>query len=50
MSAFIKHYFPALKINENLESQFFIIMVKVFIGNEIGTKIYQLTLKKFIEP
>lgn len=25
-------------------------MVKVFIGNEVGTKIYPITLKKFIEP
>jgi hypothetical protein len=50
ISAFVGQFFPALKINENLESQFFIIMVKVFIGNEVGTKIYPITLKKFIEP
>lgn len=38
-----------LKNNENLESQLFVIMYKVFIGNEIGTKFYHLVAKKYIK-
>lgn len=49
ISWFIEDHFPNLEINENLESQIFIILFKVLIGAEVGTKIYNVTAKKYVQ-